>query len=71
MNNKQKERLIKALKIRMKQFEANFNGYPMMLAYGLHGGHHTRDILTTLAVLEGKNTANALLAQMPTKKDLV
>ncbi len=65
MTKKQKESLIKALKIRMKQFEARFNGEPT--AYPLNDGHHTRDVLTTLAVLEGKDNADALLDMMPIK----
>ena len=63
MTNKQKQRLIQGLKIRMKQLEAKFNGDSM--AYPLHDGHHTRDVLTMLAVLEGKDNADALLANMP------
>ena len=68
MTNKQKQRLIEALKIRMKQHDAKFNGNPMK--YPLHDGHHTRDVLTTLAVLEGKDNADALLDMMPTERDL-
>lgn len=63
MTNKQKQRLIEALKIRMKQLEAKSNGEQLM--YPLHDGHHTRDVLTMLAVLEGKDNADALLANMP------
>jgi len=57
------KQLIKALQTRLKQLEAQFNGET--LPYRIHDGHHTRDILTTLAVLENKPNAQALLDNMP------
>ena len=62
------ERLIEALEIRMKQFNAEFEGKP--LKYKLHDGHHKRDIVTILAVLKNTHNAESLLANMPTEKDL-
>lgn len=69
MTKKQKTRLIEALKIRWKQLETNFTGDK--IAYRIHDGHHTRDVLTILAVLEGRDSADVLLANMPTEKDLI
>ena len=68
MTKKQKERLIEALKIRMKQFEAKMSDKP--LKYELNDGHHIRDVLTVLAVLEGRHNANGLLLMMPIEEDL-
>jgi len=58
-----KEQLIKALKVRLKQLEAQVMGEK--LEYPIHDGHHFRDIITTIAVLEGKDNAQALLNNMP------
>ena len=71
MNPEQKKRLIQALEIRMKQFEANFNSDAVGLEpkYQLHDGHHIRDTLTTLAVLKNQDNAEDLLVNMPTEKD--
>lgn len=68
MTKQQKERLIKSLKIRQKQFEAKMFDKP--LKYELTDGHHTRDVLTVLAVLEGSPHADKLLEMMPQEADL-
>lgn len=64
MDQTQVNKLIEALELRLKQLigEADFG-------YTCHSGHHTRDIMTTLAVLKGKPEAEKLLANMPQKKD--
>ena len=69
MTQKQKKRLIEALKIRMKQFEAKVSDKP--LKYELHDGHYMRDMATVLAVLEQHGNADNLLERMPTEKDLI
>lgn len=69
MTKKQKVRLIEALKIRMKQFEAKMFDKP--LKYELRDGHHMRDLATTIAVLEEHDNADNLLERMPTEKDLI
>lgn len=68
MTKKQKARLIKALRIRQEQFNANESNE--RLKYKIHEGHHRRDIATVLAVLEGKKSADSLLDTMPKKEDL-
>lgn len=67
MTKAQIDKLIKALEIRKEQLYADING--KKLKYKLHDGHHTRDVLTVLAILNGDKDANKLLANMPTEED--
>jgi hypothetical protein len=66
LNRKQIKRLIEALEIRKKQLLA----HPKNLRYPIHDGHHLRDIISVLAVLNGESSAQALLRNLPTKLDL-
>ena len=68
MNNKQRDKLIKALEIRKSQLLGEAEG--KTLAYQIHGGHHYRDIITVLAVLKNDPTTTHLLKNMPTEQDL-
>lgn len=59
--------LIKRLEIRKRQLSAQLQErkYRTYLGYKVTSMHHMRDIITTLAVLEGKPNAKALLLNMP------
>lgn len=60
MNQKLIKELITRLEIRKLQLIGELD-----LGYKLHSGHHTRDVITTLAVLQDKPNAKDLLKNMP------
>jgi hypothetical protein len=64
MSEEQKRKLIDALQTRKEQLVGNIE-----LGYKLHSGHHLRDVITILAVLNGDKDADKLLANMPNKGD--
>lgn len=55
--------LIRCLEIRKRQLTGELD-----LGYKLHSGHHLRDVMTTLAVLQDKPEAEGLLKNMPKLK---
>jgi len=55
--------LIKRLEIRKEQLLG------LNLGYKVHSGHHLRDVMTTLSVLRNEPSAEALLKNMPQKRD--
>jgi len=54
------KKLIEALEVRKRQLTGELNS-----GYALHSGHHLRDVITTLAVLNDDPKADALLRMMP------
>jgi len=59
------KRLITSLKIRREQLNADICDRK----YRLHDGHHSRDIMTTLAVLCYATNVEKFLENMPHEKD--
>ena len=71
MKQENLDKLIKALETRKKQLitqaEVNYKFASLNLIppYTIHSGHHLRDVMTTLAVLQDSPQAKQLLENMP------